>query len=398
MNIVLLGNKLSLHSGHSRAAWRIARHMQEAGHSVRIVSSEMNAARISHHETLLDSEGYRQLWQQRIGFSLGALRAGNKKLRRRLEPILQNADIVHFFDMRALLAVSKMFDGRIPSRTILNLAGHPNVSLRDIYHAGIGSTISAMTRVMDTASLLAPRWFVGRICRLADEMICTSPILANTMVEQYGLAKDRLHVIPPGVDMPDNGDEQHVNRPDFIYFGWAGAHRGTLDAAEAFAKFLHQRNHGNTKCLVATFRRMQGLGEDWFTLRALKRYKTRGVLCDGFLPEIRSLLNGVRAAVLPFRTQFGYALPPIAALEAMAAGAPVISTNLPSIREFLCDGENGMLVKPGDVNAIVECMQLLWSDDDLYERLSAAAERTVRENFTTEQFLSRIRQLYEKIA
>ncbi len=398
MNVVLLGNKLSLYSGHSRSAWRIARHMQQVGHPTRIVSSEMSDANTGHHEALLDSEDYHDLWQDRLGFPIGELRAGNKNLRRRLEPILDKADITHFFDMRALLAVSRMFGGRIPCKTILHQVSRPNVSLREIYRAGIGGAISAMTRRADTTSLLAPRWFVGRICRLADAISCSSPSLAKLMAEKYGLEESRIQVIPPGVDLPDGGEERPAGGPDFIYFGWAGAHRGTLDAAEAFAKFLHRPEHRKAACLVATFRRMRGLGEDFFTLRALKRHESRGVQCGGFIPRIRSLLNGARAAVLPFRTQFGYALPPLAALEAMAAAVPVISTDLECIREFIRDGENGMLVAPGDIDAIVECMERLWRDDDLYARLSASAAQTVRENFTTERFLADIMELYRKIA
>ncbi len=398
MNIVLLGNKLSLYSGHSRPAWRIARHVQQLGHSAQIVSSEISDAGTAHHDAMIDSEGYHDLRRDHIGFPISELRAGDRNLRRRLEPVLQRADIVHFFDMRALLAVSRMFGGRIPGKTVLHQVSRPNVSLREICRAGAGGAISALTRGTDTASLLAPRWFVGRICRLADAVSCTSPLLAKLMAEKYGLDGNRIHVVPPGVDMPNGVEEQPADRPDFIYFGWAGAHRGTLDAAEAFARFLHRPQRRDAKCLVATFRRMRGLGEEFFTLRALKRYESRGVKCGGFIPHIRTLLNGARAAVLPFRTRFGYALPPLVALEAMAAGTPVISTNLDYIREFIRDGENGLLVAPGDINAIVGCMERLWSDDDLHGRLSASAKRTVRENFTTERFLAGIMELYQKIA
>jgi len=81
----------------------------------------------------------------------------------------------------------------------------------------------------------------------------------------------------------------------------------------------------------------------------------------------------------------------------MAAGVPVISTNLESIREFITDGENGMLVRPGDVNEIVERMKLLWPDDDLHASMSTAAVRTVRENFSIDKFLGRVERLYGEL-
>jgi glycosyltransferase involved in cell wall biosynthesis len=64
---------------------------------------------------------------------------------------------------------------------------------------------------------------------------------------------------------------------------------------------------------------------------------------------------------------------PIKAFEAMAAGRPIVASNLPSSREFLRDGDNALLVAPGDVEELAAALRRVLEDRDLAERLARNA-------------------------
>jgi glycosyltransferase involved in cell wall biosynthesis len=61
---------------------------------------------------------------------------------------------------------------------------------------------------------------------------------------------------------------------------------------------------------------------------------------------------------------------PVVNMEAMACGCAVVSTRIDSIEEQLTDGENALLVEPGDVDALTEALRQLAKRKDLRERLA----------------------------
>ena len=403
MHVVFIGNGLSLASGHSRPAWQIARHLLLRGHSARLVASRStNPSANTNDIQLVEEGGYHELWDGRIEFDQGQLRPGNITLRRQLEEELSRAEVVHVFDLRALKALSSMFSGRIPAPTVLQLASLPNSRIRHYLQAGAGAVVQVATLLPHATSLLIPRWYVARLLRLADQIVCTSGFLRKSLCEDYGIDESRSAVILPGVELPRGEvpppDVAKGDRLcDFLYFGWPGAHRGTMDAARAFAAFL--RKHPEARCLVSAFPYSHVFGEDTLILRALKgRFARQGVLHAGFLPDIRRKLVGIRGVVLPFRSPFGYAQPPVAVLEAMAAGVPVISTDVGSVGEIIRDGENGFLVPPGDEAAMVDRMTRLWTDDNMHRNMSSNAQASIREHFRLEDQLAKTEELYERLA
>lgn len=76
---------------------------------------------------------------------------------------------------------------------------------------------------------------------------------------------------------------------------------------------------------------------------------------------------------------------PISILEAMALGLPVISTNVGGIPALIEDGENGLLVKSDDAEAMAEKVKQVISNNDLYRKLSKNGRKTVEENFDWKQ-------------
>jgi glycosyltransferase involved in cell wall biosynthesis len=68
-------------------------------------------------------------------------------------------------------------------------------------------------------------------------------------------------------------------------------------------------------------------------------------------------------------------------IEAMACGLPVVSTDLPAIRELITPGRDGLLVPPGDVDALAGALRTLLDDPALASALANAARDTVAERF-----------------
>jgi glycosyltransferase involved in cell wall biosynthesis len=64
---------------------------------------------------------------------------------------------------------------------------------------------------------------------------------------------------------------------------------------------------------------------------------------------------------------------PLKAFEAMAAGRPIVASDLPSSREVLRHGENAWLVAPDDAGALADGITRLLADDALSERIARTA-------------------------
>ena len=80
---------------------------------------------------------------------------------------------------------------------------------------------------------------------------------------------------------------------------------------------------------------------------------------------------------------------PHTVLEALAAGTPVVATAVGGVPEVVREGENGLLVAAGDVEAIAGALARLLGDDALRERLAAGAAPSVEE-LSEPRILSRI--------
>lgn len=88
----------------------------------------------------------------------------------------------------------------------------------------------------------------------------------------------------------------------------------------------------------------------------------------GARPDARSLLAAADVALLPSRWE-GH---PLVALEALAAGVPLVATTARGIRELLVSGQDGLLVPPGDPAALAAAVRRVLQDHVLRDRLRAA--------------------------
>ena len=109
-----------------------------------------------------------------------------------------------------------------------------------------------------------------------------------------------------------------------------------------------------------------------------------------------------RVAVMPSIIESGYGptapgeLFPLALLEAMACGTPVVASDVGGIPEMVIDGVNGFVVPAGDVPALRERVDQLLGDAALWRRMSLAARESVLERFTWDQVARRCLEAYDR--
>ena len=86
---------------------------------------------------------------------------------------------------------------------------------------------------------------------------------------------------------------------------------------------------------------------------------------------------------------------PLVMLEAMACGVPVVGSDVGGIPEVVRDEETGVIVPPGDVEALAQALDRLLSDADLRAAMGARARETIEREHTLEGAARSYVELYE---
>jgi rhamnosyl/mannosyltransferase len=223
----------------------------------------------------------------------------------------------------------------------------------------------------------------------AKRFVVSSPALA-AHATALGPYQSRIAVIPFGIDPAPWRGPLTPETPDAPFVLFAGRHvdyKGVdvlLRALEGTAARAVIAGDGPRRTAWQQMARDLGLnGRVTFT----------GEVPDS---ELRRLMHTCTAFVLPSITQaeaFGYVQ-----LEAMAAGKPVISTDVPSGVSWVNqDGRTGFVVRAGDAGALRAAIERVTGDAPLAARLGAAGRARVDEEFTLERLRDRLRRLYEEV-
>lgn len=109
--------------------------------------------------------------------------------------------------------------------------------------------------------------------------------------------------------------------------------------------------------------------------------------------ELVALYNSAQIVVSPSLYE-GFGLP---AAEAMACGTAVIATTAGAFPEFIDDGRTGILVPPGDPEALAAAIKSLLLDPERCLRMGAAASEHIRSYFTWERTVGLTLELYDEV-
>lgn len=102
-------------------------------------------------------------------------------------------------------------------------------------------------------------------------------------------------------------------------------------------------------------------------------------------------------SIFPVRTMAGKFDIPLAVIEAMACGKPVISSNIERLRYFLGD-KNSVLIKPGDRKALKEIILELYNNPERRVELGNAGKEYVIKNFDIMKIVKEYEIVYSEIS
>jgi glycosyltransferase involved in cell wall biosynthesis len=238
-----------------------------------------------------------------------------------------------------------------------------------------GDSGAAPVRSPGPASGLALRLALRCTVPLSDAVVARSEASRRTAIEKDGLRPGLMHIVREGAVVPDAPLDQEARR---VLRRSLGA--GLEDRLIGVHARL-QEPHPGLATFLAAGRRMTGsaaaarliVSGDGPSRRALERRAEReGVshrtLFAGTPPDAAERIAALDVFVDPEpRADARLAL-----LEAMARGVPVVAARAPATVDLLADGEAGLLVPPGDPEALARaCADLL--DDPVRARRCAAA-------------------------
>ncbi len=212
--------------------------------------------------------------------------------------------------------------------------------------------------------------------RRADRIIAISESTRNDLVRVYGVSREKIKVIPLGVEesfRPVDGKEARervkqdhgIDAPFILYVGQIREQKNISRLLDAFRLV---RDSGVKHGLVLSGHTMRGSEHYDLQAEVTKRGLARSVThVSGYqeTADLALLYNAADLLVYPSLYE-GFGLP---ILEAMACGTPVVASNTSSMPEVA--GEAGVLVDPYDVNGMADAMHSVVADRGLHARLSS---------------------------
>ncbi len=88
---------------------------------------------------------------------------------------------------------------------------------------------------------------------------------------------------------------------------------------------------------------------------------------------------------------------PVALIEALAAGRPVVATDVGGVRHVVQDGETGWLCGPGDAAGLARLLQQVIAEPEISRRMAEVGRLRVAERFGYQRLIAEHRSLYEEL-
>jgi glycosyltransferase involved in cell wall biosynthesis len=241
-----------------------------------------------------------------------------------------------------------------------------------------------------------PNWPFDEIRELlpsADALVAVTTHEAARFVDGYGADPDRVHVIPPGVAVPDDPPDAVDGPPTVLYLGRIAISKGIDRLARAMGAVW--RAVPETRFVIAG-----ATTPETAEIRAMVADSTTGPETGEveFLPDLsesekQRLLRSASVLVLPSTMEsFGIVL-----LEAWASATPVIALDTPVMREVVTSGIDGVLVDPGDDEEMAGEISGLLTDPERARAMGLSGFRNVADRYSWDAAAEQLEAIYESI-
>jgi glycosyltransferase involved in cell wall biosynthesis len=359
--------------GVERAVFEVARNLVEAGHRVTVLTLRKQGEPAREN---MAGIGVVRVPGWDLSGSLGAQVALSAHAWPAIWRELSNGryDLVHahsiFFHVSLVGALLTRIK-RLPLVTTAHL-GSPEE---------LGGRVAMATSMFERT--------IGRIIlRRSDAVIAVSHAVGDH-IAQGMKHRERLHVIPNGVDLTrfKPTSLSHEGPVRAMVVGRLIFNKGPQFVLEAAPRVL--ASYPETRFVFVG----DGPMEDELRLDASRRGVAANVEFLGHRDDIPELLSTGAMAV---RASLSEGLP-LVALEAMAAGLPVIATDVGGTREVVDDGVTGFLLQPNDVEGLADRICRLAGDAGLRAEMGARGRAFVEQGYDWSRIAARTADVYRKV-
>lgn len=202
--------------------------------------------------------------------------------------------------------------------------------------------------------------------------------------------KARIEVVPNYVNtQPVSEDHKgHANPVNILFLGQIGQRKGVFELIPAM-KAVAER-HPEVRLIIGG----NGQRAEAETLSQSLGLEEQIEFAGWVGPEKRAdLLRAADIFILPSHNE-GL---PMSLLEAMSYGVCVVSTTVGGIPELIRDGDNGVLIAPGDVGAIETALLRLIDDSEARQRMAARGRDTQASTYSDTGVLPQLERIYDSV-
>ena len=274
------------------------------------------------------------------------------------------------------------------------LVAHPAIALAEFYDVPVVSTIHA------TEAGRHSGWVAGTLSRQvhaveswlvreSDSLITCSVSMADEITELFGPGLAEMTVIRNGIDAarwPFAARRPRTGPAELLYLGRLEYEKGVHDVIAALPRV--RRTHPGTRLTIAG----EGTQHEWLLEQARKHRVLTATRFVGHLnhADLLAVLHRADAAVLPSHYEpFG-----IVALEAAAAGTPLVTSNIGGLGEAVINGQTGVSFPPRDVAGLATAVRTVLDDPDAAQRRARAARDRLTSDFDWKTVADQTAQVY----
>ncbi len=261
------------------------------------------------------------------------------------------------------------------------LVAHSAIALAESYDVPLISTIHATEAGRHSGWVSGPlsrqvHAVESWLARESDSLITCSASMRDEITELFGPGLAEITVIRNGIDAarwPFASRRPHAGPPELLYVGRLEYEKGVHDAIAALPRIRY--THPGTTLTIAG----EGTQHDWLVEQARRHRVRKATKFVGQVghAELLQLLHRADAAVLPSHYEpFG-----LAALEAAAAGTPLVTSNVGGLGEAVIGGRTGVSCPPRDVAALAVAVRTVLDDPAGAQRRARAARKRLSADF-----------------
>lgn len=266
-----------------------------------------------------------------------------------------------------------------------------------------GGTAAVLARVRSASTIHGKHWITDRgrralayrvLARAGVSIVAVSEDLASYLSTGLGIPRARIHLVHNGIPMS--------GRPGMIDRGAARRALGLPPDGPllvAVGNLYPVKDHATLlRALVelpGARVAIAGRGDEEANLLRLASELGIGARVHllGLRDDVDRILAAADIFVQPSRSE-GL---PLAILEAMAAGLPVVATRVGGMGEAILDGETGILVEPGKPDALARALRSLLDDPEQLRPLGVAAHQRAQAEFSVQTMARRYEALYASL-